>query len=263
MPTALNVAQVTDTHLLASPEGELLGQPTEKSFAAVVARLHELRPQLDLVLLTGDLSQDGSPESYRRVQEAIAPLGLPVYWLPGNHDRHLTMQQVLREPPFSTDKAFRCGEWQFVLLNSAVSGRVEGCLSAGALAWLEQQLARSPSCPTLVGLHHPPVTVFSRWIDQTQLQNAKALFAVLDRHPQVRLVTFGHVHQDYCCWRRGVCYSASPSTSIQFKPRSDRFALDDNAPGFRLLALHADGSFSTRVERVAFAQSLDYAALGY
>ncbi|ERN40653.1 putative phosphohydrolase [Rubidibacter lacunae KORDI 51-2] len=265
MPAAtINVAQVTDTHLLAKADGELLGQPTDASLEVVIKRLHALRPRLDLLLLTGDLSQDGSIASYQRLQDAIEPLGLPTFWVPGNHDQHLVMQQVLRRPPFSTEKSFQVGGWQFVLLNSAVPGCVHGYFSDETLVWLDCQLAGARARPTMLAFHHPPFAVHSRWIDQSGLHNPDAFFAVLDRHPQVRLSVFGHIHQDYCRWRRDVCYAASPSTSVQFKPRSDRFSLDDISPGFRMLTLHADGSFATHVERVTFnLQQLDLAAHGY
>lgn len=40
----------------------------------------------------------------------------------------------------------------------------------------------------------------------------------------------------------------------QFKPLSDHFALDEQAPGYRILQLNADGSHETHVERVLHAQ---------
>jgi Icc protein len=57
---------------------------------------------------------------------------------------------------------------------------------------------------------------------------------------------------------------ASPSSSVQFKPRSQQFALDEmQPPGFRLLWLYPDGKFETDVKRVEFNYRLDLAATGY
>ncbi|NEP81399.1 MAG: hypothetical protein F6K17_09110 [Okeania sp. SIO3C4] len=62
------VAQITDTHLFADPtEGKMYGLPTESSFLKVLEKLKQLQPQPDVLLLTGDLSQDETSESYQRL----------------------------------------------------------------------------------------------------------------------------------------------------------------------------------------------------
>ena len=259
----LLIAQVTDTHLLASSKGELLGLQTEASLKAVLKEIQALTPQLQGLLLTGDLSQDETLASYQRLYQQLEPLQLPAYWLPGNHDQPHLMQEVLTTPPVYGDKSFQWGGWQFVLLNSAVPGRVYGHLSAETLAWLEQQLSENEDAPTLIALHHPPFSVNSHWIDTSRLQNPEDLFTVLDRHPQVRLVLFGHIHQHFQRDRAGVRYLASPSSSVQFKPQSQKFALDEVQPGYRLLWLYDNGKFDTAVKRVEFSYSLDLAATGY
>jgi 3',5'-cyclic-AMP phosphodiesterase len=259
----LLIAQVTDIHLFANPSQELLKLPTAKSFQVVLEQLQSLFPQPDVLLLTGDLSQDETPESYQYLQNLLQPLGIPTYWLPGNHDQPSVMQQVLNRAPISPQKSFFAGDWQFILLNSAVPGCVHGQLSRESLDWLELQLQQSREQPTLIALHHPPFPVNSAWLDRISLGNAEELFAVVDRHPQVRLVVFGHIHQEFERSRHGVHYLGCPSTCIQFLPQSETFGLDDKQPGFRLLNLYPNGSFQTKVERVAFSHQLDTAAIGY
>jgi Icc protein len=257
------VAQITDTHLFAGESQELLGLPTAKSLNAVLNCLQKLQPQPDLLLLTGDLSQDETVESYCRLYQSLLPLKIPVYWLPGNHDIPFLMDQVLNTAPISAEKTFQQGGWNFVLLNSAVLGRVEGKLSSQSLNWLEQQLQANPQRPTLLALHHPPFPIGSDWIDGINLQNSADLFAVLDRYPQVKLVLFGHIHQEFDHWRHSVRYLGTPSTCVQFKPNSANFALDQLKPGFRLLYLYPDGNYSTQIERVDCVHQLDFAATGY
>lgn len=259
----LSIAQVTDIHMFADENQELLGLPTTQSFEAVIQRLQRLRPQPDLLLLTGDLSQDGTPESYERVQNLLSPLETPTYWLPGNHDCLGTMQQVLNSAPISPRKAFAREGWNFILINSGVPGCVHGHLSPETLDWLDFQLELVGNQPTLVALHHPPFAVNSDWLDSSTLQNPEEFFAVLDRQPQVKLVLFGHIHQEFNRQRNGVHYLGSPSTSIQFEPQSSNFSLDHEEPGFRLLNLYPDGRWETRIERVAYAHQLNLAATGY
>ncbi|NJL39587.1 MAG: 3',5'-cyclic-AMP phosphodiesterase [Leptolyngbyaceae cyanobacterium SM1_4_3] len=259
----LLVAQLTDTHLFADESQELLGLATAKSLSVVLDYLQKLQPQPDLLLLTGDLSQDETAESYHRLHHAVLPLKIPAYWLPGNHDALSVMEQVLCTAPISAEKAFQQGGWNFVLLNSATPGRVDGQLSPQSLNWLEQQLQANSQSPTLLALHHPPFPIGSDWMDGINLQNSAALFAVTDRYPQVKLVLFGHIHQEFDSWRRNVRYLGTPSTCVQFKPKSTNFALDQLKPGFRLLYLYPDGSYNTQVERVGCVHQLDCAATGY
>lgn len=258
----LSVAQVTDLHLFANEDQELLGVSTTQSFQAVIERL-SLQPQLDLLLLTGDLSQDGTPESYERLQNFLSPLSLPAYWLPGNHDCLSAMQQVLNRAPISPCKAFKQNGWHFVLLNSGVPGFMHGHLSSETLFTLDLRLRLTGNQHTVVALHHPPFVVNSDWLDASRLQNPEELFAVLDRHPQVKLVIFGHIHQDFSQQRQGVHYLGTPSSSIQFEPQSSNFSLACSEPGFRLLNLYPDGTWETRIERVACTHQLDRAATGY
>jgi 3',5'-cyclic-AMP phosphodiesterase len=259
----LFLAQITDTHLLASAEGKLLGLPTDLSLQAVIEKIKNLIPQPDRVLLTGDLSQDETYVSYQRLHEKLTRLNLPAYWIPGNHDNMSFMEKALAIPPIYGDKSFQCGGWHFILLNSAVPGRVYGHLSVETLSWLDTELKKAGNFPTLIALHHPPFAVNSHWLDKSRLQNPEALFQILDGYPQVRLVLFGHIHQEIDRDRAGVKYLGSPSSCIQFKPESATFSLDEASPGFRLLWLYPDGSYETEVQRVAFSYGLDLAAQGY
>jgi len=247
---SLLVAQVTDTHLFADTTQQMMGCPTANTFAAVLDHLRQLQPKPDVLLLTGDLSHDETPESYQWLQDQLAPLKIPAYWLPGNHDCLPAMDQVL-QPPIFPAKFFAAGGWRFLLLNSLVPGCVHGELSSTSLEWLEQQLQLSDR-PTLISLHHPPCSIHSPWMDAINLQNSEKFFAVIDRYPQVKLVVFGHIHQAFEEQRRGVHYLGSPSTCVQFQPVAQEFAIDPMRPGFRLLTLFPDGSFQTKVVRVDY-----------
>ncbi|MBE9178488.1 3',5'-cyclic-AMP phosphodiesterase [Oculatella sp. LEGE 06141] len=259
----LIVAQITDTHLFADERQTLLGISTTQSLQAVLKRLKTLHPQPNIVLLTGDLSQDETPQSYERLRDCIAPLNIPTYWIPGNHDRPHTMQSILNTGCISAEKSVQVQGWRFLLLNSAVPGQVHGQLSEDTLTWLNQELQQHPTTPTVVALHHSPRPIASDWMDDINLHQPEALFAVLDRHPQVKTVLFGHIHQEFADQRQGVRYFGCPSTCVQFKPKHSDFAVAQEGPGFRLLELHPDGSYSTTVERVAYSAELDLTASGY
>lgn len=261
--STITIAQVTDMHIFASEQQQLLGMPTTESFHAVIERLKALRSELDLLLLTGDLSGDGTPQSYGNLQNSLSPLFLPSYWLPGNHDNLAIVNEVLNLGLVSRRKCFERGGWNFVLLNSSVVGKVHGYLDSKTLEWLDLQLSTIVDKPTAVALHHPPFKINSRWLDNSSLQNSEEFFAVLDKYPQVRLVLFGHIHQEFYTQRQGVDYLGTPSTCVQFRPGSQKFALDQKSPGFRLMKLYPNGTWESWVERVPYSYTTVLAANGY
>ncbi|HEY9621456.1 MAG TPA: 3',5'-cyclic-AMP phosphodiesterase [Crinalium sp.] len=248
--TPLVVAQITDTHLFANKEHEFFGMSTHVSLKAVLTKLGQVQPRPDLLLMTGDLSQDETSESYIWLRDWVELLAIPAGWVPGNHDIPSRMETILQSDVISPEKKFLAGGWQFLLLSSAVSEQPYGELSSESLAWLEQQLGEERDRPTLIALHHPPVLIGSAFMDSIRLRNPDDLFQVIDRHPQVRIVLFGHIHQEFEDERRGVCYLGTPSTCIQLKPGSYDITVNEDLPGFRLLTLSPDGSFRTWVERV-------------
>lgn len=165
------------------------------------------------------------------------------------------MQKLLTNDSYiSSEKSFYFKDWHFLLLNSTVPGFVYGHISSEQLIWLDKQLSSSKQ-QTLVALHHPPFNIDSDWLDSDGLRNPEELFAIIDCYPQVKLVIFGHIHQEFEFERRGVKYLGTPSTSIQFKPKSSKFSLDDKHPGFRLLNLYSNGTWETEIKRTVYEES--------
>jgi 3',5'-cyclic-AMP phosphodiesterase len=247
----LLVAQLTDTHLFADGTQTMFDCRTNQTFAAVVAQLAALQPRPDLLLLTGDISQDDTAASYAYARSLIVPLQIPTYWLPGNHDQNRDASAQLNGDCIHGEKSFDQGGWRFILLDSMVLDQPGGRLSRSQLTYLAQQL-RDPQ-PTLVALHHHPIACGLAGMDAMALANADELFALLDQHPQVQLVITGHIHQAFTAVRAGVTYLSAPSTCIQLKPNQVEIELDDRAPGFRLLRLYPDGRFETEVCRLETA----------
>ncbi|MBF2097823.1 MAG: phosphodiesterase [Gloeomargaritaceae cyanobacterium C42_A2020_066] len=242
------LAQVTDTHLLASPQDTYRGWPTWASCRAVLAAVAQDRP--DLLLLTGDLSQDGSRASYEHLRDLVEPLGIPTYVLPGNHDNPAALAAVFPGGNLCTTPLVTAGRWAILLLDSTVPGEVYGDLSLDQLTALDATLTQTAGRPTLIALHHPVLPIGSPWIDATRLRPAGAFVELLAAHPHVKVVLAGHVHQESQAMNQGVAHYTTPATGLQFKPQTEQFCLDTQAPGYRLLYLEADGQHRTTVRRV-------------
>jgi 3',5'-cyclic-AMP phosphodiesterase len=259
----LRVLQITDTHLYAEPQGRLLGVDTAESFHSVIDAVHRCDWCPDLILATGDLVHDATPKGYRQLAQVLDGFHVPVHCLPGNHDVPQVMREHLFGQRVDTPQVVDNGDWRIVMLDSVVVGEVGGHLADSELAMLEQALSTTRR-HVLVTLHHQPIPVGSRWIDDMGLDNGERLLRLIDAHPQVRGVLWGHVHQSFDRVENGIRWMASPSTCVQFAPHSDGFALDEEAPGFRLLALTPDGSIHSEVIRTLDMPSgLDMASGGY
>jgi Icc protein len=142
----------------------------------------------------------------------------------------------------------RLGAWGVVLLDTHIDGDASGRVAPQELARLDTDLRACADAPVLVCLHHLPVPVGSAWLDAVGLQNGPELLAVIDRHPQVRAVLAGHVHQEFDAQRGAVRLLATPSTCAQFAPRTPGCVMDRRPPGYRWLSLFEDGTLETQVE---------------
>jgi Icc protein len=257
------LVQLSDSHLFAEADGMLLGMKTHDSLQKVIDLVRAQQPQIDLVLATGDLSQDGTLESYQQFRDLTRVLDAPTRWIPGNHDEPQIMAQAAVQSAL-LDPVVDIGNWRVTLLDSAVPGSVPGYLQDEQLQLLVQSLSEAPERHHLVCLHHHPVSIGCAWMEPIGLRNPDALFAVLDRFPQVRAVLWGHVHQEIDQMRNDVRLIASPSTCIQFEPGSEDFKVGEQAPGYRWLRLLPDGRLETGVERVTgFDFQVDYGSNGY
>jgi Icc protein len=246
---SVRLLQFSDTHLLADPHGRLRGSATLPRLQACLAhaRRHFFPP--DAIALTGDLVQD-DPAAYGTLELLFDRLDAPVLMIPGNHDLPEQMRRRFAAPPFRVGGTHRFGAWAVVLLESwfAAARDGEGLLGPAQLAELEGTLQELAGVHVLVFVHHPPILMEAAGMDSLRLQDGPALMEVVERHPHVRAVAWGHAHQSLDVYRPGgkrlLC---APATCMQFKPRVDAFVVDDRPPGYRVIDLQADGGIATEV----------------
>ncbi len=246
----MRLLQFTDTHLLGTPGTQVRGVATDVTLARCLAHAQRRHPRPRALLLTGDLVQDDAG-GYARLREHFGGAGVPVHCLPGNHDSPAELRNELAGPPFVHDLASHYDGWLILMLDSTVAGANHGHLSETELGRLNRALAENPAAYALVCLHHHPVPHGSRWLDTVMLDNGDELFAVLARHPRVRGLLWGHVHQALDGARGRVRLMGTPSTCMQFEPDAEDFRVDSRPPAYRWLLLGDDGSLESGIEWVA------------
>lgn len=255
----LRIAQLSDFHL----SGRIGQAPSYQRFLQVLTLAKAHQP--DLWLLTGDLVNDGNREAYDWLFEQFAQTNKPYFAIAGNHDvtheigSGLPYDQRLHLPITPDPRLPECQHhllhsvgWQLFLLDSAISGETHGALLPSALSWLDEALQQHP-LPALIAMHHHPLPVGSAWIDAYALHNADQFWAIIDKHPQVKAVVCGHVHQ---AWQLQPAIShpvqllTCPSTDRQFAPLLDEFGIDDVAAGFRMIQIDNTGILSSYIKRL-------------
>lgn len=217
--------QISDTHLAA--DGVLVSNrlATDVSLKRLIDRLLDGKSQwgeIDAVLVTGDISDDGSMESYTRYKSLLAPLQLPVYVIPGNHDARETMRLAFQEDGYLPESGplnwyQRIGEVHVIGLDTLVDGHGYGLLIPETLQFLEEHVKAAKKEPLLIALHHPPFKTGIVFMDAIGLQNIKEFQQVLRfAKGEVRVVC-GHIHSMFVSGMGGQVAISCPSPCSNFE----------------------------------------------
>lgn len=250
---SLRLLHVSDSHLYSDCSMKLKGIVPCDSFAAVLADARQRYPEIDVLIMGGDMAQDEAADTYRQLVSMLPDWPVPVMLSPGNHASMENIASVLvpaLEARHGYTQVLQAGNWQVLTINTHKDGQVPGYVTPAELARLDGLLSASAGMHTLIALHHPPLLVGSRWMDNIGLVNASDLWGVVRRHAHVRAMLCGHIHQAFDSEYAGVRVLGSPSTSVQFTPGKDDFELDGISPGYRWLQLGDDGSVDTVVHRI-------------
>lgn len=211
------IAQLSDPHLRA--RGDLYQGLVDSNamFDLALDTLEALDPQPDLVILSGDLVDEATPEEYANAAEKLARIRQPVYAIPGNHDERGAFRGCLAGAGYLPgDGPLHYvveGDLRVVAFDITVPGDHHGEVDAAAASWLDRTLAEAPETPTMVMMHQPPILSGIDCIDTYNCRGADLLAAVLTRHPQVERLLCGHVHRFMQTRFGGTLLMTAPSTT--------------------------------------------------
>ncbi len=169
------IAQISDPHVCALG---VLYKGVAKSNALLldaINHLHRLDRLPDLVLVTGDLTDEGRASEYEHALELLGRLKIPYRVIPGNHDVRERLRLVFSEHGYlpNTGNLHYCLEdWpvRVIALETCVTGEHYGAIDAAGLAWFEETLRANREKPTLVLMHHPPFASGIPYLDEYALR---------------------------------------------------------------------------------------------
>lgn len=216
------IAQISDLHIRKPGNKAYRIVDTSAFLPPVIATLNRFAPALDLVVLTGDLTDFGRPEEYAQLRELLQTLHMPFILLPGNHDESQQLARAFPDHAYlqglgeHLDYSFDAGELRIVALDTSVPRQSHGELQDEQLQWLQDQLTQQADRPTIIAMHHPP---FDTGIDHMDaiglLRGRDELERIVAGHPQVKRIICGHLHRPIFQSFGNTVASTCPSTAHQ------------------------------------------------
>jgi 3',5'-cyclic-AMP phosphodiesterase len=215
------VAQISDLHVRAPGQLYKDVADSNRMLGEAIDHLLRLDRRPDLVLVTGDLVDEGRPEEYANAVALLARLQLPCLVMPGNHDRRDEFRRAFaghhRYLPAHGPLHYCVDEHplRVVALDSCPPGKHHGSVDEAGMDWLAATLAADTVKPTLLLLHHPPFVSGIGYLDEYRYLEADALERLVGRFSNVQAVLCGHVHRVMMRRWAGTMVVACPSTTTE------------------------------------------------
>jgi 3',5'-cyclic AMP phosphodiesterase CpdA len=217
----MKILQVTDTHVVEDG-GLIYGIDPAARLEACVAHINAHHADARFCILSGDLTNEGTPGAYRALKGILDGLAVPYHIMIGNHDDRENLLAAFPGTP--RDEA---GFVQYVLmtpagrllvLDTVTPGTHGGRFCARRAAWLGERLDEAGDDPVYIFMHHPPFPIGLPAMDRMGLDDPEPFAAAVSgraNSANIRHIFFGHVHRSVSGSWRGIAFSALPSTVHQ------------------------------------------------
>lgn len=255
MPDPIRIVQLSDLHLTTDPAELVMGTRTRDPVGRVLQRVRRDYADAAAFVLTGDLAHDEQAPTYRLLRDMLGDLVPRCLLLPGNHDLRGALREAFSDriggeaaEPIGFSHAV--GHWRLLGLDSHIPGQDSGRLWPQQLEWLAGELAAHRDEPTLVFVHHPPLSIGTPWLDEIRLFDAQPLVELLAESPAVAALCTGHVHAALELQAGPVRVITCPSAATQMQLDSPAPRLSADPPAFRVFTLD-EGELHTEVVSVA------------
>ena len=223
-PTHL-IAHLSDTHLTSAGVRYNGVIDADAALARAVAVLRQAAAggsEVDAVIASGDLTDTGDPDAYRRVRTALESLAVPVIWATGNHDVRTAFHEHVLDLPDVAQPVLQVHDLsglRVVVLDSTVPGAGHGVLAPDHLAELAETLASPAEHGSVVVLHHAPIPPPSPLLTYFALhRDSRRALAETIAGTDVRLVLAGHHHLAQSGTLGGVPVAVAGSVAIRTDP---------------------------------------------
>jgi 3',5'-cyclic-AMP phosphodiesterase len=228
------IAQITDIHLGFEPNNP--AEFNRKRLDQTLRTLTTMKPQPDLLLVTGDMADEGDDRiSYRRMRSALAGVSIPVWFCMGNHDSREGFTEYFPHVPTADgfiQYAIEDYPLRILVLDTLEVGRHGGGFCEVRAAWLRARLAEQSERKTLIVLHHPPIETGLSWMTENpDAEWVARLEAIVSAQNNIVGLIAGHLHRPVVTSWAGTTLAVCPSTAPQVALDLDR--IDPDRPDGR------------------------------
>ena len=232
----MKIALLSDIHM--SHDGKpIWDTDVNEHLYSCVEKLKKT-PNIDIIIITGDLSNDGSASSYELVDNAFCEINTPIFCCPGNHDNIQNLQNTLQHIKYI--KNIKYNNWHFIFLNSVIPdefnpdvNKARGYLNKYDLTNLEKMLLQE-SCNTVIVMHHPAIEP-EGWLNRRLLENKAEFIKIISKYQHVKMVLMGHSHEHYIKYINDIQFIIAPAIGYAFSASLPKFQIDTDNEGFLVI----------------------------
>lgn len=200
----MRFAHVSDLHLLPPDSVEGAPRPTAEDVATAIAEdLAAISDALDLVVVSGDLTDRADTASFATFERIFSRVGVPIAVIPGNHDGPSGMRAHVRQSSRLarwdiSNRVLEIGGVRFLGLDTCVENLTQGAIDAEAIALVAEEIARDSHSPLVVVMHHPPLVLGLDMFDGfCEIERGAELRRLLTTADREIVALSGHVHRPY------------------------------------------------------------------
>jgi len=219
----VTIAHISDLHI---------GSPffVPNLMNRVVAEINDLQP--DLVVCTGDISNEGYRQEYKNVVAYYDRLSPPIVTVPGNHDArnvgYLHFEELIGPRHWIRD----VDGVRIVGVDSSEPDLNEGQVGRERYDWIRQAF-EAPASLKVFALHHHLIAVPGPGRERSTVMDSGDLLELLTEIG-VRVVLSGHKHVPYV-WRLEDMYVANAGTAASLRLRGH------TKPCYNVVEIEGDG----------------------
>ena len=197
-PTDLKIVHITDTHIWHTrPEAN-----TRLLYTMYQASARDA----DVIILTGDLCEGGDMNSFRQVHSLLTNSDVPVFVLPGNHDRDPVGSGYSNYMSFFGPDYYTANIGPNIFL--VMANTHVAVVNSTQVGWIERDMRASDAEIKILGLHYSISNL--RYTDES---SANALMRICSEN-NVDIVLTGHTHRDDEEWINGTLWLQTTSLGI-------------------------------------------------
>lgn len=226
----MKIVHMSDLHITEYGR-EIWETDTKTHFDKAIEYISKLN-DIDAIIVTGDISDDGSEWSYNYVSKVFEQFAIPVICCPGNHDKKEKMNLLTS---CHLEELVELGDWKILNLDSTLPEMARGGFDAKTMRYIESELSRDNK-PTIIAFHHPSLEP-GGWLNRKLLEGRELFNDYISNKASVKLILYGHTHYPIMHNVGSKIFSSAPSIGFAFDKDLPKFQIANGKEGFNIIEI--------------------------